>query len=116
MTRTTFMVRKVLFAAVAALIMASSANAGVILGLLLNPASTAGVATSNRSGPNTWQLYAIEDAAATDVGIQSYNVTMTNAVAINHRSPNGTYVDGDGDPSSWGFTFSRSGTNVNPIV
>ena len=45
------MLRKIFFAALAALIMASSANAGVIVGLLLNPASTAGGgATSNRSG------------------------------------------------------------------
>jgi len=116
MTRTTFMIRKVFYACIAALIMASSANAGVILGMLLNPASTAGVATSNRSGAGTWQLYAIEDAAASDVGIQSYNVTMTGQTAINHRSPNGGYNDGDGDPASWGFVFSRSGTNVNPIV
>jgi len=110
------MFRKVFFAAAAALMMAGSANAGVILGLLVNPASTSGVATSNRSGPGSWQLYAIEDAAANDVGIQSYNVTMAGTTAINHRSPNGTDVDGDGDPTSWGFTFSRSGTNVNPIV
>jgi len=116
MTRTTFMIRKVSYACIAALIMASSANAGVILGMLLNPASTAGVVTSNRSGAGTWQLYAIEDAASTDVGIQSYNVTLTGATATNHRSPNGSYNDSDGDPASWGFTFSRSGTNVNPLV
>ena len=56
------MVRKVFYACIAALILASTADAGVILGLLKDPANTAGVATSNRSGPGTWQLYAIEDS------------------------------------------------------
>jgi len=111
------MFRKVFYACMAALMMASSANAGIILGLLVNPANTAGVAVSNRSGAGSWQLYAIEDAAATDVGIASYNITMAGTTAINHRSPNGTESNGDGDAGiPWGFAQLRSGTNANPIV
>jgi hypothetical protein len=53
------MLRKIFFAGSAALLMATSANAGVILGVLPNPTSTAGVATSTRSGAGTWQMYAI---------------------------------------------------------
>jgi hypothetical protein len=118
MTRTTFMIRKVFYAGIAALIMASSANAGVILGLLTNPASTAGVAVSNRSGAGSWQLYAIEDAAASDQGISLYSITMSGTTAINHRSPFGAASNSNGDPVSWGFSGNglRSGTNANPIA
>jgi hypothetical protein len=109
------MIRKVFYAAVAALMMASGANAGVIVGLLVNPASTAGVAVSTRSGAGTWQLYAIEDAASADQGISLYNITMTGTTAINHRSPNGSETNGNGDSAAFGFTGLRTGTNANPI-
>jgi len=110
------MVRKIFFAGFAALMMASSANAGIIVGLLANPASTSGVAVSNRSGAGSWQLYAIEDTSGTDLGISSYNVTMTGTSAINHRSPNGGFMNSNGDSPLWGFANLRSGTNANPIV
>jgi hypothetical protein len=100
----------------AAAVGGSTSQAGVILGLLNGPPTTAGVALSTRSGPNTWHLYAIEDAASSDLGIGSYNIVIPGATAINHRSPNGTAVDGNGDVQNWGFTLLRSGTNVNPIV
>jgi hypothetical protein len=111
------MFRKVFYACMAALIMASSANAGVILGLLTNPANTSGVAVSNRSGAGSWQLYAIEDAAAADQGISLYSITMSGTTAINHRSPFGSATNTNGDPVSWGFSGNglRSGTNANPI-
>jgi len=110
------MIRKTFLAGLAALLLCSSANAAVIVGLLLNPASTAGVTVSTRSGPGSWQLYAIEDAAATDLGISGYSVTMTNTTAINHRSPTGSEVNTAGDTNPWGFSNLRSGTNANPIV
>jgi hypothetical protein len=118
MTRTTLMIRRVFFAGLAVLLMASSSNAGVILGLLLNPASTAGVAVSNRSGAGSWQLYAIEDAAAADLGISLYNITMTGQTAINHRSPFGSATNANGDPAPFGFSGNglRSGTNISPIA
>jgi hypothetical protein len=115
MRRTTFMMRKVFYAALAALIMASSANAGVIVGLLLNPASTAGGgATSTRLGNGSWQLYALDDSS-TDFGISSYNIAMSGTTALNHRSPVSTIDDVNGDPQSAGFNLLRTGTNVNPI-
>jgi hypothetical protein len=111
------MIRKTFFAGFAALMMAgSSAQAGIILGLYQDPPTTAGVATSTRSGPGTWQLYAIEDAASSDLGIASYNVTMNGTTALNHRSPNGTAIDVNGDTQNWGFSLLRSGTNINPMV
>src|SRR6185503_8688991 len=61
-------------------------------------------------------LYAIEDAAATDFGISSYNISISGATAINHRSPNGLAEDGNADIQTWGFTGLRSPTNQNPIV
>src|SRR4051812_8014571 len=100
MTRT-YMIRKTLLAAFAALMMASSGQAGIILGLYTNPPTTSGVATSTRSGPGTWHLYAIEDAASSDLGIASYNVTMNGTTALNHRSPNGTALDSNGDTQNW---------------
>jgi hypothetical protein len=110
------MMRKFIFAGVAALIMASGANGGVILLMLLNPPSTAGGgATSTRSGNGSWQLYAIESADATDFGISSYNITMSGTTALNHRSPVTTVQDSNGDPQTAGFNLLRTGTNVNPI-
>src|SRR3954471_13155791 len=94
----------------------SASHAGIILGFYPAPPTTTGVVASTRSGPNSWPLYAIEDAASTDLGIASYNVTMNGATAINNRSPNGTAIDENGDTQSWGFSLLRSGTNTNPIV
>lgn len=110
------MIRKVLFAGLALVVMASSANAGVIFGLLLDPAATAGGgATSTRSGAGTWQLYAVDDSTS-DFGISSYNITMTGATAINHRSTSTTAItDGNGDTQSAGFPLLRTATNANPI-
>jgi|tagenome__1003787_1003787.scaffolds.fasta_scaffold20628431_2 hypothetical protein len=100
----------------AILLLSSSAHAGIILYLFPDPPTTAGVATSTRSGPGAWQLYAIEDAASTDLGIASYNITLAGTTALNHRSPNGTAIDSNGDTQNWGFTLLRSGTNTNPFV
>jgi hypothetical protein len=109
------MMRKFIFAGLAALIMASGANAGVILSLLLNPTSTAGGgATSTRSGNGSWQLYALDDSS-TDFGISSYNIALSGTTALNHRSPVTTIQDGNGDPQTAGFNLLRTGTNVNPF-
>jgi hypothetical protein len=109
------MLRKIFFAGFATLVLASSANASVIVGLLLNPASTAGGgATSTRSGVGSWQLYALDDSS-TDFGISSYNIAMSGTTAVNHRSPVSTINDVNGDPQTAGFNLLRTGTNVNPI-
>src|SRR3954447_17204679 len=94
----------------------SAVHAAVLFGLWQDLPTTAGVPTSTRSGPGSWQLYAIEDAASSDLGLASYNITMTGTTAINNRSPNGTAIDSNGDTQNWGFSLLRSGTNVNPIV
>lgn len=109
------MLRKAFLACFAAAVMASSANAGVILGLLTDPATTAGGgALSTRSGAGSWHLYALDDSN-TDFGISSYNITMSGTTAINHRSPTTTVANTDGDPFPTGFNLFRTATNVNPI-
>jgi hypothetical protein len=105
------MLRKVLFGGIAALIMASSANAAVIYGLLVDPATTAGPSSnSNRSGAGTWQLYAVDNAAG-NAGISSYDVTLhvpSGTMAVTTRSPQTNYdADGGGTPGPSGFTFLR---------
>src|ERR1051326_1979406 len=108
--------RYAIFAAILTLAGPGAVHAGVLLGLIVDPFSTAGVAPSTRSGPGSRQLYAIEDAQATYPGISRYNITMASTTAINHRSPNGSEVNTNGDPQTWGFANLRSGTNTNPIV
>jgi hypothetical protein len=109
------MLRKIFFSGLATLFLATSANASVIVGLVIDPASTAGGgATSTRSGPGSWQVYALDDSNA-DFGISSYNITMTGTTAINHRSPVTTINDGNGDPQTAGFNLLRTATNGNPI-
>jgi hypothetical protein len=99
----------------AAVLGGSTSQAGVIVGLIVNPSSTAGGgATSTRSGGASWQLYALDDSN-TDFGISSYNISMSGTVAINHRAPVTTINDGNGDPKTAGFNLLRTGTNVNPI-
>lgn len=109
------MIRKVFFAGLAALVLASSANAAVIIGVLADPTSTAGGgSTSTRSGVGTWQMYALDTDPAS-FGISSYNITMTGATAINHRAPVTTVNDENGDPQTAGFNLLRTATNANPI-
>jgi hypothetical protein len=115
LVRINFAIRYLLFLVLAASL-TNFAGASIILGLLPNSPSTAGGgATSTRSGPGSWQLYAIESADATDFGISSYNIVMSGTTAINHRSPVTTIQDGNGDPQTAGFNLLRTGTNVNPI-
>jgi len=110
------MLRNCFFAGLAAVVMASAANASVIFGLVLDPPTTAGGGTSTRSGAGTWHLYAV-DNTNDNAGISGYNVAYNAAItAINHRTPAGNATDGNGDAQSAGFTGLRSGTNVNPMV
>jgi hypothetical protein len=109
------MIRRILLAGLAVLMLSSTANAGVIFGLLQDPLTTAGGgATSTRSGAGTWHLYALDDGA--DLGIALYNVTMSGATAINHRSPVTTVQDENFDTFGAGFPAFRSATNANPIL
>jgi hypothetical protein len=107
------MIRKIFFAGAAVLIMASSAHAGVIFGIILNPTTTAGPNSgSNRSGANTWQVYAVDDdpVTATNQGISSYQFQLTGAGATNHRSPNATFDDSNANPAGSGFSLARQTT------
>jgi len=111
------MLRNCFFAGLAAVVMATGANAAVIFGVVFDPATTAGPnVTSTRSGAGTWHLYAV-DNANDNAGISGYNIALAPSVtAFNHRTPAGNATDGNGDAQSAGFTGLRSGTNVNPIV
>ena len=91
------------------------APAAVIFAWSVNPTTTAGGgATSTRSGIGTWQLYAL-DTDASSFGISSYNISMDNTTAINHRAPVTTINDQNGDPQTAGFNLLRTATNANPI-
>jgi hypothetical protein len=107
------MIRKTFFGAAAVLILTSGANAGVIFGLLLNPVTTAGPNSgSNRSGANTWHVYAWDDdpVTPTNQGISSYQFQLSGTGAINHRSPNATFEDSNANPAGSGFSLARQTT------
>jgi hypothetical protein len=109
-------IRRVVFLCTFMLLCATSAHASVIFMPVFDPPTTAGGGTSTRSGPGTWQLFAVDNTDA-DFGISGYNIAYTAKVtAINHRTPAGNATDGNGDAQSAGFTGLRSGTNVNPMV
>jgi len=104
------MIRKALLAAFAAVVMVSSANASVIVGMLLDPASTAGAGSaSTRSGANTYHIYAL-DTNTDDFGISSYNVGVLNVTSTSHRSPFGSYENSQGNPADAGFPTTRQTT------
>jgi len=111
------MLRNCFFAGLAAVVMATGANAAVIFGVVFDPATTAGAnVTSTRSGAGTWHLYAV-DNTNDNAGISGYNIALSPSItAFNHRTPAGNATDGNGDAQSAGFTGLRSGTNVAPIV
>jgi len=114
------MIRRTFFFGFAALVLASSANAAVIYGLLLNPATTAGAGSnSNRSGAGTWQVFAVDNAAGNS-GISSFDVTLSNpggTIAASNRAPQTSYdADGGGTAASAGFTFLRQTLNNNTAI
>ena len=109
-------IRRVVFSALSCCFANEREHASVILLPIFDPATTAGGGTSTRSGPGTWQLYAVDNTDA-DFGISGYAIEFSAiATAINHRTPAGNATDGNGDAQSAGFTGLRSGTNVNPMV
>src|SRR4029079_1563845 len=115
MTRTTYMIRKIFFAGLAALLMATGANAATILGIYLSPPTTAGAgSTSTRSGAGTFHLYGADDNAGSQ-GIATYSITLGRAVtASSNRAPVSNIQDSNGDTQTAGFNLLRSGSNVNP--
>jgi len=105
------MIRKIFFAGLAALLLATSANAGTIVGIAVNPGTTAGGgSTSTRSGLGTFHLFGLDE---TNLGISSYNITMGPAVtASNNRSPVTSITDGNGDTFAAGFNLLRTASNA----
>jgi len=111
------MIRKIFFAGLAALLMATGANAATILGIYLDPPTTAGAgSTSTRSGAGSFHLYGADDTAGSQ-GIATYSITLGPAVtASNNRAPVTTIQDSNGDSQSAGFNLLRSSSNVNPMT
>jgi len=105
------MIRKVFFAGLAALLVATSANAATIIGVAVNPGTTAGGgSTSTRSGLGTFHIFGLDQD---NLGISSYNLTMGPAVtASNNRSPVTSITDGNGDTFSSGFNLLRTASNA----
>ena len=91
----------------------SRADAATIVGILVNPLSTAGGgATSTRSGVGTYHIYAADDNVGT-FGISSYDLTMGPLVTTSgHRSPVTTIQDSNGDTWSAGFNLLRTASNA----
>jgi hypothetical protein len=75
--------------------------------------------TSTRSGPGTWQLFAL-DQLDNSFGIQFFHVNLSagsggTIPAISNRSPRTSWEDDSGFGDA-GFTSIRSGTNANPVT
>lgn len=110
---------QILLAGASALILVLLAHgdcfSNVIVGLVIDPATTAGGgATSTRSGPGTWQLY-IADDNADSFGILTYSVQLASVTEVEHLSPVTTISDAVGELYPAGFNFLRS-LNDDPWV
>jgi len=104
------MIRKTFFAGLAVLLFASGAHASAILGLFIDPATTAGAnSNSTRSGAGTWHLYAVDNDA--NSGISSFDATLTTVGGTftnsSNRSPATNYDDGSGNAIPTGFNLLR---------
>jgi len=96
----------------------------IYLNLVTDPVTTAfsGIpavggfsGTSTRAGAGTWQLYVLDDQAAS-FGIALYQISLVGSVpAINHRSPQTYYDTNDDVDFRAGFALVRTINNVNPI-
>lgn len=134
------MIRRTLLAGLAVLALAVTAQAGpVYLYLAVDPATTAGAGiatvprdfstgtfsvTSNKSGPGSFHLYALDDSTGS-FGIAFFSVKLNGAItagSLQNRSPNAAYDTLDADTNSTGQSGSagfsdgllRSGVGVNP--
>src|SRR4051794_28216842 len=107
-------------AAILACPSATTSDAAVIFGLMIDPSTTAGAASnSNRSGLGTWQRYAVDNTSGNS-GISSFDVTLSNpggTIAASNRAPQTSYdADGGGTAASSGFTFLRQTLNNNNAI
>jgi hypothetical protein len=107
-------------------ILASSANATIILHLVVDPATDADngiaptvpgnhVVTSTQTGAGRYHLYAMDNTAGS-LGISSYNITVNNSATNLHRSSVTTWNDADENgPFAAGFNLLRSPNNNGGI-
>src|SRR4051812_3693685 len=101
------MKRTLFYAAVAATcacLVARPSDAGIVVGLVLDPFATSGSA----GDLGNWQLFAVDDSS-TDFGISSYNVDLVGATTIHNASPFATGIhDADGNSFDAGFSLLRT--------
>jgi len=114
------MLRKCFFAAMATMLVASSVNAAVIIGMTVNPTTTAGAnSNSSRSGVGTFHIYAIDNTPGSS-GISSFDVTLasTAPMAANNRAPKTSYdADDQGTAVGAGFNLlNQTLGNNTPLV
>jgi hypothetical protein len=102
--------RSAALAAIVVFAAGRAADAAIVVGLVLDPASTAGTSpdvSSIYSGLGTWQLFAVDDNSD-DFGISSYNIDLTGATTIRHTSPSACAIaDANGDYHAAGFSTLR---------
>jgi hypothetical protein len=90
--------------------MVGTSQAGVIVGLYVDPPTIANTAAngvlSTKSGPLSYQLFAL-DTSTTDFGISSYDILLNGVTSVLHRSPTTNISDNDPDnPQNFGAGFS----------
>ena len=107
--------RLAVIAAVSALSVGQTADAAIVVGLVLDPATTAGSSpdvNSIYSGLGTWHMFAVDDNDD-DFGISSYNINLTGASEIRHTSPSASAIaDANGDFHEAGFNLLRSASGT----
>jgi hypothetical protein len=116
--------RVAVFAAVIASFIGATANATVILSLVIDPPTEADafvapqggfLPTSSKSGPGTYHLFAL-DTTVGSFGISSYDIRLANTVTNLHRSPTTAWNDADENgPYNAGFSLLRTASNNGGI-
>jgi hypothetical protein len=105
----------------ATMLVASSVNAAVIIGMTVNPTTTAGAnSNSSRSGVGTFHIYAIDNTPGSS-GISSFDVTLASTggnMAANNRAPKTSYdADDQGTAVGAGFSLlNQTLGNNTPLV
>jgi hypothetical protein len=82
------------------------ANEAVVVGMVVHPGS------DNGTSPGTWQLFAVDNNPG-DFGISSYNVDISGASTVHHKSPSThAILDNEGNPVDGGFNLLREVTGA----
>jgi hypothetical protein len=121
------MLRRTFFMCAALLAMATVAQAGpMFVYVVVDPTTTAGAGvapvgamgvTSSKSGPGTFQLYAVDDQTGS-FGIKSYQVKLNGSIqTLLNRVTNGTWNDVDAaGPYPEAFNDVRTATAATGIT